>query len=70
MFVPSISAFYQLWNRYRGLAIRLTTVMASFGLALALASDESGYLVGANQKIKKLPRAGKTAAGLLAICCR
>ncbi|HET8997272.1 MAG TPA: cytochrome ubiquinol oxidase subunit I, partial [Acetobacteraceae bacterium] len=45
MFVLSISAFYLLRSRYRGLAIRLMTVAASFGLAAALSvvvlGDES-----------------------------
>ena len=56
MFVLSISAFYLLRSRYRGLAIRSMTVAASFGLASALSvvvlGDESGYLAGANQKMK------------------
>ena len=47
MFVLSISAFYLLRGRYRGLAIRSMTVAASFGLASALSvvvlGDESGY---------------------------
>ena len=56
MFVLSISAFYLLRGRYRGLAIRSITVAASFGLASALSvvvlGDESGYLAGENQKMK------------------
>ncbi len=56
MFVLSISAFYLLRGRYRGLAIRSLTVAASFGLASALSvvvlGDESGYLAGENQKMK------------------
>jgi len=56
MFVLSISAFYLLRRRYRGLAIRSMTVAASFGLASALSvvvlGDESGYLAGENQKMK------------------
>ena len=56
MFVLSISAFYLLRSRYRGLAIRSITVAASFGLASALSvvvlGDESGYVAGENQKMK------------------
>lgn len=56
MFVLSISAFYLLRSRYRGLAIRSITVAASFGLASALSvvvlGDESGYTAGQNQKMK------------------
>ena len=56
MFVLSISAFYLLRGRYRGLAIRSMTVAASFGLASALSvvvlGDESGYTAGLNQKMK------------------
>lgn len=56
MFVLSISAYYLLRGRYRGLAIRSMTVAASFGLASALSvvvlGDESGYLVSMNQKMK------------------
>ena len=56
MFVLSISAFYLLRSRYRGLAIRSMTVAASFGLAAALSvvvlGDESGYMAGQNQKMK------------------
>jgi cytochrome d ubiquinol oxidase subunit I len=56
MFVLSISAFYLLHARYRGLAIRSLTVAASFGLASALSvvvlGDESGYMAGLNQKMK------------------
>ena len=56
MFVLSISAFYLLRGRYRGLAIRSITVAASFGLASALSvvvlGDESGYTAGENQKMK------------------
>ena len=56
MFVLSISAFYLLRGRHRGLAIRSMTVAASFGLASALSvvvlGDESGYLAGMNQKMK------------------
>jgi cytochrome d ubiquinol oxidase subunit I len=56
MFVLSISAFYLLRGRYRGLAIRSITVAASFGLAAALSvvvlGDESGYTAGQNQKMK------------------
>jgi cytochrome bd ubiquinol oxidase subunit I len=56
MFVLSISAFYLLRGRHRGLAIRSMTVAASFGLASALSvvvlGDESGYLTGLNQKMK------------------
>ena len=56
MFVLSISAFYLLRDRYRGLAIRSMTVAASFGLAAALSvvvlGDESGYTAGENQKMK------------------
>jgi cytochrome d ubiquinol oxidase subunit I len=56
MFVLSISAFYLLRGRHRGLAIRSMTVAASFGLASALSvvvlGDESGYLTGQNQKMK------------------
>ncbi len=56
MFVLSISAFYLLRGRHRGLAIRSITVAASFGLASALSvvvlGDESGYMAGLNQKMK------------------
>ncbi len=56
MFVLSISTFYLLRRRHRGLAIRSITVAASFGLASALSvvvlGDESGYLAGENQKMK------------------
>src|SRR5579863_3685792 len=56
MFVLSISAFYLLRGRHRGLAIRSLTVAASFGLASALSvvvlGDESGYMAGQNQKMK------------------
>ncbi len=56
MFVLSVSAFYLLRGRYRGLAIRSMTVAASFGLASALSvvvlGDESGYTAGLNQKMK------------------
>jgi cytochrome bd ubiquinol oxidase subunit I len=56
MFVLSVSAFYLLRGRYRGLAIRSMTVAASFGLASALSvvvlGDESGYLTGLNQRMK------------------
>jgi cytochrome d ubiquinol oxidase subunit I len=56
MFVMSISAFYLLRGRNRGLAIRSMTVAASFGLASALSvvvlGDESGYTAGFNQKMK------------------
>lgn len=56
MFVLSISAYYLLRGRNRALAIRSMTVAASFGLASALSvvvlGDESGYTVGANQRMK------------------
>ncbi len=56
MFVLSISAFYLLRGRHRGVAIRSMTVAASFGLAAALSvvvlGDESGYTAGENQKMK------------------
>ena len=56
MFVLSISAFYLLRGRHRGLAIRSITLAASFGLASALSvvvlGDESGYMAGENQKMK------------------
>jgi cytochrome d ubiquinol oxidase subunit I len=56
MFVMSISAYYLLRGRNRGLAIRSMTVAASFGLAAALSvvvlGDESGYTAGQNQKMK------------------
>jgi cytochrome d ubiquinol oxidase subunit I len=56
MFVMSISAFYLLRGRHRGLAIRSMTVAASFGLASALSvvvlGDESGYTAGLNQRMK------------------
>jgi cytochrome bd ubiquinol oxidase subunit I len=56
MFVLSVSAFYLLRGRHRGLAIRSMTVAASFGLASALSvvvlGDESGYTAGLNQKMK------------------
>jgi cytochrome d ubiquinol oxidase subunit I len=54
MFVLSISAFYLLRGRHRGLAIRSMTVAASFGLASALSvvvlGDESGYLAGRTRR--------------------
>jgi cytochrome d ubiquinol oxidase subunit I len=54
--VLSISAFYLLRGRHRGLAIRSMTVAVSFGLASALSvvvlGDESGYMAGLNQKMK------------------
>jgi len=56
MFVASISGWYLLRGRHRGLAIRSLTVAASFGLASALSvvvlGDESGYTAGQNQKMK------------------
>ncbi len=56
MLVLSISAFYLLHGRNRGLAIRSMTVAASFGLASALSvvvlGDESGYMANQNQKMK------------------
>jgi cytochrome d ubiquinol oxidase subunit I len=56
MFVLSISAFYLLRGRHRGLAIRSMTIAASFGLASALSvvvlGDESGYTAGLNQRMK------------------
>ena len=56
MFVLSVSAFYLLRGRYRGMAIRSMTVAASFGLASALSvvvlGDESGYMASLNQKMK------------------
>ena len=56
MFVLSVSAFYLLRERHRGLAIRSMTIAASFGLASALSvvvlGDESGYLTGQNQRMK------------------
>ncbi len=56
MFVLSVSAFYLLAGRHRGLAIRSMTVAASFGLASALSvvvlGDESGYTAGQNQRMK------------------
>src|SRR5579863_1221101 len=56
MFVLSLSAFYLLRGRNRGMAIRSITVAASFGLASALSvvvlGDESGYTAGQNQKMK------------------
>jgi cytochrome bd ubiquinol oxidase subunit I len=56
MFVLSISAYYLLRGRHRGLAIRSMTVAASFGLASALSvvvlGDQSGYTAGLDQKMK------------------
>jgi cytochrome d ubiquinol oxidase subunit I len=56
MFVLSVSAFYLLRDRHRGLVIRSLTVAASFGLASALSvvvlGDESGYTAGLNQRMK------------------
>jgi cytochrome d ubiquinol oxidase subunit I len=56
MFVLSVSAFYLLRGRHRGLAIRSMTVAASFGIASALSvvvlGDESGYTAGLNQQMK------------------
>jgi cytochrome bd ubiquinol oxidase subunit I len=56
MFVLSVSAYYLLRGRHRGIAIRSMTVAASFGLASALSvvvlGDESGYTASLNQKMK------------------
>jgi len=56
VFVMAISAYYLLNGRHRALATRSMTVAASFGLAAALSvvvlGDESGYMVGENQKMK------------------
>jgi cytochrome d ubiquinol oxidase subunit I len=56
MFVLSVSAFYLLRERHRGLAIRSMTVAASFGLAAALSvvvlGDASGYTASENQRMK------------------
>src|SRR5487761_2354077 len=56
MFVLSISAFYLLRGRHRGLAIRSIPLAASFGLASALSvvvlGDESGYMASLNQQMK------------------
>jgi cytochrome bd ubiquinol oxidase subunit I len=56
MFVLSISAYYLLRGRHRGLAIRSMTIAASFGLAASLSvvvlGDESGYTAGQDQKMK------------------
>jgi cytochrome d ubiquinol oxidase subunit I len=56
MFVLSVSAYYLLRGKYRGLALRSATLAASFGLASALSvvvlGDESGYTAGEVQKMK------------------
>jgi len=56
MFVLSVSAYYLLRRKYRGLALRSMTLAASFGLAAALSvvvlGDESGYTAGEVQKMK------------------
>ncbi len=56
LFVLSISAYYLLRGRNVAFAKRSMTVAAAFGLASALCvvvlGDESGYLVGLNQKMK------------------
>jgi cytochrome bd ubiquinol oxidase subunit I len=56
MFVLSVSAYYLLRGRHRGMAIRSMTVAASFGLAAALSvvvlGDASGYTASENQKMK------------------
>lgn len=56
MFVLSVSAYYLLRGKYRGIAIRAATVAASFGLAASLSvvvlGDESGYTAGEVQKMK------------------
>ncbi len=56
VFVLAISAYFLLVKRNREFALRSMTVAASFGLAAALSAivlgDESGYLVGENQKMK------------------
>lgn len=56
LFVLSISAFFLLRGRNVAFAKRSIMVAAAFGLASALCvvvlGDESGYLVGLNQKMK------------------
>jgi cytochrome d ubiquinol oxidase subunit I len=56
VFVLSISAWYLLRGRNTEIAKRSMAVAASFGLACSLSvvvlGDESGYLDGANQKMK------------------
>lgn len=56
IFVLSISAYYLLRKRNVEICKRSLTVAAAFGLASALSvvvlGDESGYLLGENQKMK------------------
>lgn len=56
MFILSISAYYLLRNRNVEIAKRSMVVASAFGLAAALSvvvlGDESGYLLGLNQKMK------------------
>lgn len=56
LFVLSVSAYFLLRGRNVAFAKRSMTVAAAFGLASALCvvvlGDESGYLVGLNQKMK------------------
>lgn len=56
LFVLSISAYFILRGRNIPFAVRSIMVAAAFGLASALCvvvlGDESGYLVGLNQKMK------------------
>lgn len=56
VFVLAISAYFLLQQRNRDFALRSMTIAVSFGLAAALSAivlgDESGYLVGENQKMK------------------
>lgn len=56
IFVLAISAYYLLRKRNLAFAKRSIAIAAAFGLASALSvvvlGDESGYLAGANQKMK------------------
>jgi cytochrome d ubiquinol oxidase subunit I len=56
MFILSVSAYFLLRGRNVAFAKRSMTVAAAFGLAASLCvvvlGDESGYLVGLNQKMK------------------
>jgi cytochrome d ubiquinol oxidase subunit I len=78
VFVMAVSAYYLLRGRNPALAKRSITVASAFGLASALSvivlGDESGYLTGANQKMKlaameamwhtETPPAGFTLVGI------
>jgi cytochrome bd ubiquinol oxidase subunit I len=84
VFVLAVSAWYLLRGRNVAVARRSMAVAASFGLACALSvvvlGDESGYVAGANQKMKiaaieaewhtQPPPAGFTLFGLPDVAAR